>query len=51
LKKKIQKFSEQDLDTLLVAHPLMGKMTLREMLMWNAYHTKHHELVLRDKYF
>ena len=50
LNRKIQKFSEKDLDTLLVGHPLMGKMTLREILMWNAYHTKHHELVLREKY-
>jgi DinB superfamily len=50
LNKKMLKFSEKDLDTLLVGHPLMGKMTLREILMWNAYHTKHHEKVLRAKY-
>ena len=50
LNKKIQKFSDNELDNLLIAHPLMGKMTLRELLMWNAYHTKHHELVLREKY-
>ena len=50
LNKKMLRFSEKDLDTLLVGHPLMGKMTLREILMWNAYHTKHHEKVLRAKY-
>jgi hypothetical protein len=50
LNKKISKYTDKDLDTVIIGHPLMGKMTLREMLMWNAYHTKHHELVLREKY-
>lgn len=41
---------EQDLDSILLPHPLMGKMTLREILMWNAYHTEHHLNVLKEKY-
>jgi len=41
---------DKDLDTILLPHPLMGKMTLREILMWNAYHTFHHVEVLKEKY-
>ena len=44
------KLSEKQMDTLLVPHPLMGKMTLREILMWNTYHTLHHVNVLQSKY-
>jgi DinB superfamily len=42
--------SYKSLDTYLVPHPLMGRMTLREILMWNAYHTKHHVDILKQKY-
>lgn len=41
---------DRDMDTILLPHPLMGKMTLREILMWNAYHTFHHIEVLKEKY-
>lgn len=41
---------DMDMDTILLPHPLMGKMTLREILMWNAYHTLHHVEVLKEKY-
>ncbi len=50
LVKKILKLKDEKLDKLLLPHPLMGKMTLREILMWNAYHTKHHCDVLLEKY-
>jgi DinB superfamily len=45
-----QKQNDSDLDTILLPHPLMGKMTLREILMWNIYHTKHHLDILKNKY-
>ncbi len=48
--KKMSRFSEAQLDRLLVPHPLMGKMTLREILMWNAYHTEHHHNILEEKH-
>lgn len=44
------KLKDKDMDTALLPHPLMGKMTLREILMWNAYHTLHHVEVLKEKY-
>lgn len=50
LNKTTLKLSDKQMDTLLLPHPLMGKMTLREMLMWNAYHTHHHINVLKEKY-
>lgn len=40
--KKIDKFSEEDLDKYLLPHPLLGKLTLREMLYFTIYHTLHH---------
>lgn len=42
LQYKTQKISDLNLDTLVVPHPLMGKMTLREIIMWTAHHTDHH---------
>ena len=38
----IKKWSEKDLDTYILPHPLMGKMPIRELLMWTAYHAEHH---------
>jgi hypothetical protein len=44
------KISDKNFDEILIPHPLMGKMTLREILMWNAHHTEHHLQVLKLKY-
>ena len=46
----VLKWKEKDLDKVLLPHPLMGRMLLREMLMWTAYHTEHHLNTLREKY-
>lgn len=50
LNKITEKISDKHFDTVLIPHPLMGKMTLREILMWNTYHTKHHFNILNEKY-
>ncbi len=50
INQKTTQLSSAHLDTLLLPHPLMGKMTLREILMWNTHHTKHHIQILQDKY-
>ncbi|MCF8245444.1 MAG: DinB family protein [Saprospiraceae bacterium] len=50
LNRKMSRFSEAQLDKLVVPHPLMGKMTLREVLLWNAYHTEHHHHILVNKH-
>ena len=43
LASRISRFSEEELDTYLLPHPLMGKLTLREMLYFTAYHAEHHD--------
>lgn len=35
--------SEADLDKYILPHPLLGKLTLREMLYFTAYHVQHHQ--------
>jgi hypothetical protein len=50
LLKKFQKWSDKDLDTYLLPHPLLGRMTIREIMMWNAYHTEHHYENLKANY-
>lgn len=50
LQYKTLKVSDINLDTLVIPHPLMGKMTIREIIMWTAYHTEHHTKILKDKY-
>lgn len=40
--RKIGRFSEEDLDRLILPHPLLGKVTLREMLYFTIYHVGHH---------
>ncbi|MEO8174801.1 MAG: DinB family protein [Sediminibacterium sp.] len=46
LSVKTVKHSEEALDQYILPHPLLGKLTLREMLYFTAYHVQHHrELV------
>lgn len=48
--KKFQKWTEHDLDTYLLPHPLLGRMTIREIVIWTAYHTEHHYKILKSNY-
>jgi len=50
LSKQISNWSEAKLDKCLLPHPLLGKLTLREMLFFTNYHTQHHLKILKDKY-
>lgn len=46
LSGKTETYSEEALDKYILPHPLLGKLTLREMLYFTAYHVQHHrELV------
>jgi hypothetical protein len=46
LSAKTKMHSEEALDKYILPHPLLGKLTLREMLYFTAYHVQHHgELV------
>ena len=42
LLKVINKWSEDDLDNYILPHPLLGKLTVREMLFFTLHHTRHH---------
>ena len=46
---RVHAWSEADLDRVLLPHPLLGKLTVREMLFFTMYHVQHHRhLVERD---
>lgn len=38
----LDKWSEQDLDRYQLPHPLLGRLTVREMLFFTMYHLEHH---------
>jgi hypothetical protein len=40
---KLDRFSEDELDKYILPHPLLGKLTIREMLYFTIYHVRHHE--------
>ncbi|MEM6801429.1 MAG: DinB family protein [Bacteroidota bacterium] len=48
--KKLSKWKEDDLDKYLLPHPLLGKMTIREMMLWFVYHNEHHLKNLQENY-
>ena len=50
LQYKTRNIKDKNLDTLLLPHPLMGKMAVREIIMWTAYHTEHHTNTLKNNY-
>jgi len=50
LQYKTRKWKDSKLDTLVLPHPLMGKMPVRELLMWTAHHTEHHTKTLKNNY-
>ena len=39
----IEAFSEEELDDLALPHPLLGNLSLREMLYNSIYHSLHHQ--------
>jgi len=42
MNKQIDKISDSHLDELILPHPLLGKLTLREMIYFTIYHVEHH---------
>ena len=44
--KKIDRFDERELDYYILPHPLLGKLTLREMLYFTIYHAQHHQKLI-----
>jgi hypothetical protein len=47
LNQRIPTKSEEQLDILLLPHPLLGKLTLREMLYFTLYHVEHHHKLIK----
>jgi hypothetical protein len=47
--QRVQKWSDKNLDKVLLPHPLLGKMMVREMLYFTHIHTKHHVVSLKRK--
>jgi len=47
LSKRMGKYSESELDTLILPHPLLGKVTMREMLYFTIYHAEHHGALVK----
>lgn len=46
----IQKnWDDQQLDKYLAPHPLLGKLTLRELCYFTIYHTKHHLSIIKNR--
>jgi len=42
LVESLNEWSEHDLDVLCLPHPALGKLTVREMMFFTAYHLSHH---------
>jgi len=47
LSTKINAYTEQELDLIILPHPLLGKLTLREMLYFTIYHVEHHTEIIK----
>ena len=50
LERLITHFSEKELDKYILPHPLLGKLTLREMMFFTIYHTQHHTSSIKELY-
>ncbi len=42
LTKNVQSYTESQLDVFILPHPLLGKLTMREMMYFTIYHAEHH---------
>lgn len=50
LLRKSGKWSEAALSKYVLPHPAMGRMTIRELLIFTAFHTEHHLNNLKENY-
>lgn len=46
IKALIKNTTEKDLDNYLARHPLLGRITLRELCYFTIFHTEHHLLAI-----
>jgi len=45
---KLSKWTEAQLDEFVVPHPLLGKITVRELFYFTIYHAHHHQLLIKQ---
>lgn len=48
LNKSLEKYSEEDLDHYILPHPLLGKITIREMMYFTICHVEHHKILTQN---
>ncbi len=46
---RLNRIAESDLDRYIMPHPLIGKITLREMFCFSYLHSNHHLKTLKEK--
>ena len=50
LERIINRYKENDLDRYVLPHPLLGKLTIREMMFFTIHHIKHHTDATKKQY-
>ena len=45
-----KKWKDEELDHYIAPHPLLGKITLRELCYFTIYHTNHHLLICKERH-
>jgi hypothetical protein len=45
----LDNWTEAELDSVLLPHPILGKLTVREMLFFTIYHAEHHLELLKKR--
>ncbi len=48
LLRRLDGWSEDSLDKYILPHPLLGKLTLREMIYFTNFHIRHHEKAIKN---
>lgn len=43
IKQLLERYTEEELDTLVLPHPLLGLLTIRELFYLMSYHVIHHQ--------
>ncbi len=49
LQKALASWNEKELNMILLPHPLLGKITAREMIYFTLYHARHHVAATRNR--
>ena len=49
LRTALESWSEKNLDTIRMPHPILGKITAREMIYFVIYHAEHHIAATRNR--